>query len=260
MTNLLSFDATQLLGFVLIMIRVAGIIATAPIFGSENIPLQLRILFVVFIALILHPFINNIQVFPDQVHHYLLLVGSELLIGVVLGMIGRMMLAAVEFAGELAGFQMGLAIANVFDPQSQQQISLIGQFESTLALLIFLVMDAHHIVIQAIVQSYNLLPPGGAGISISLVEEIIRLSAAIFVIGFQLGAPLIVSLFLANLTMGLLARSVPQIQVFVVGFPLTLLTGFIFLMLAMPFFLQAVRMMFEMFDDQIFNVLRLLSG
>jgi flagellar biosynthetic protein FliR len=174
-------------------------------------------------------------------------------------MVGQILFAAVEFAGTVVGFQMGLSMANVFDPQSQAQISLIGQFERIFATLIFVAMDGHLVVVQAIVRSYDLLPPGGANFSDSLTQEMIRLSAGVFTLGFQLGAPLITALFLANLTMALLARSVPQIQIFIVGFPLTLLLGFMVLMFGVPFFAQALHRMFEMYDDQLLNMLRILA-
>ena len=174
-------------------------------------------------------------------------------------MVGQILFAAVEFAGTVVGFQMGLSMANVFDPQSQAQISLIGQFERIFATLIFVAMDGHLVVVQAIVRSYDLLPPGGASFSDSLTQEMIRLSAGVFTLGFQLGAPLITALFLANLTMALLARSVPQIQIFIVGFPLTLLLGFMVLMFGVPFFAQALHRMFEMYDDQLLNMLRILA-
>ncbi len=260
MANLLSYDAGQLLAFILVLVRVSGIISTAPIFGSSVSPPQVKIVLSLMLALILFPFIPTIQVFPDRPDHYIVLIASELLIGLVLGMIGQFLFAAVEFAGTVIGFQMGLGMANVFDPQSQEQVSLVGRFESTTATLIFLAMDGHLIVIQALVRSYSILPPGGARINQPLVDKLTELSASVFVIGLQIGAPLIVALFLANAIVGLLARSVPQIQVFVVGFPLTLLLGFLFLLFGMPFYGQAVHKMFEMFDTQIFSVLKLLGG
>ncbi len=260
MANLLNYDAGQLLAFILVLVRVSGIISTAPIFGSSVSPPQVKIVLSLMLALILFPFIPTIQVFPDRPDHYIVLIASELLIGLVLGMIGQFLFAAVEFAGTVIGFQMGLGMANVFDPQSQEQVSLVGRFESTVATLIFLAMDGHLIVIQALVRSYSILPPGGARISQPLVDKLTELSASVFVIGLQIGAPLIVALFLANAIVGLLARSVPQIQVFVVGFPLTLLLGFLFLLFGMPFYGQAVHKMFEMFDTQLFSVLQLLGG
>ena len=260
MANLLNYDASHLLGFILVLIRIGGIISTAPVFGSSNTPPQMKVIMSIMLALILYPFIPSITVFPNRPDHYIVLIASELLIGMVLGIIARFLFGAVEFAGTVIGFQMGLGMANVFDPQSQEQISLVGRFESTTATLIFLAMDGHLIVLQALVRSYSVLPPGGSSISRPLIEKLTELSASIFVIGLQIGAPLIVALFLANAVVGLLARSVPQIQVFVVGFPLTLMLGFLFMLFGMPFFAQAVHQMFEMLDTQYFEALKLLGG
>ena len=260
MANLLNYDASQLLAFILVLVRVSGIILTAPVFGSSSTPPQIKVVLSLMLAMILYPFIPHITVFPDRPDHYILLISSELLIGAVLGIIGRFLFGAVEFAGTVIGFQMGLAMANVLDPQSQEQISLVGRFESVTATLIFLAIDGHLIFIQAMVRSYTILPPGGANINQPLIDKLTELSASVFVIGLQIGAPLIVALFLANAIIGLLARSVPQIQVFIVGFPLTIMLGLLFLLFGMPFFAQAVRQMFEMLDTQIFNALKLLGG
>jgi flagellar biosynthetic protein FliR len=126
-------------------------------------------------------------------------------------------------------------------------------------MLVFLMMDLHLIIVQAMVRSYSLLPPGGANMNNDLAREILNLSAGVFSIGFQIGAPLIIALFLSNMIIGLLARSVPQIQIFVVGFPLTLLLGFVFLMFGIPFLVKAFRRMFGMLDNQILDILRLLG-
>ena len=260
MANLLNYDASHLLAFILVLIRVGGIISTAPVFGSSNTPPQMKVVMSLMLALILYPFIPSITVFPNRPDHYIVLIASELLIGMVLGIIARFLFGAVEFAGTVIGFQMGLGMANVFDPQSQEQISLVGRFENATATLIFLAMDGHLIVLQALVRSYSVLPPGGSSISRPLIEKLTELSASIFVIGLQIGAPLIVALFLANAVVGLLARSVPQIQVFVVGFPLTLMLGFLFMLFGMPFFAQAVHQMFEKLDTQYFEALKLLGG
>ena len=260
MANLLNFDAGQMLAFILALVRVIGIIATAPVFGSSVTPPQIKIVLSLALALILYPFIPSLKSFPTLPNDYIFLISSELFIGLILGLIGRFLFAAVEFAGTVIGFQMGLSMANVLDPQSQEQISLVGRFETVAATLIFLAMDGHLILIQALVKSYSLIPIGMARISKPLVDKLTELSSSVFVIGLQIGAPLIVALFLANAIIGLLSRSVPQIQVFVVGFPLTLLLGFLFLFLGMPFYSQAVHQMFEMLDIQLLDSLKLLKG
>ena len=258
MANLLNYDASQLLAFLLVLIRIGGIVITAPIFGSSNIPAQIKIVIILIFSLVLHPFLPDPEVLPNQTHHFLLLVASELLIGLVLGMIGKLLFAAVEFAGAMTGFQMGLSIANVFDPATMQQVSLVSRLESLVASLVFLSLDGPALVVQAMVRSYQLLPVGQANMSDGLAGELIRLSSGIFSIGFQLGAPLIVALLITNLILGLLSRSVPQIQIFVVGFPLTLMLGFLFLFFGMPFLIQAIRSMFGLFDDQMLDALQLM--
>jgi len=244
MANLLSYDASQLLVFLLVLIRVGGVLTTAPIFGSSNIPSQIKIVVILVFSLILNPFLPSPTVLPEQIHHFLMLVFSELLIGVTLGLIGKILFAAVEFAGAMTGFQMRLSIANVFDPASMQQISLLSKLETLIASLVFLSLDGPALVVQTMVRSYQLM---------------IQLSSGIFSIGFQLGAPLIIALLITNLILGLLSRSVPQIQIFVVGFPLTLMMGFIFLLLGMPFMIQAIRIMFGLYDDQMLDAIQMLS-
>ncbi len=260
MANLLSYDASGLLGFILVLVRVSGIVGTAPIFGDANIPTQVKVVLALIFALILHPFLPPFQIPLQDVASYLLLVAGELLIGLVLGMVGQILFAAVRVAGDISGFQMGLSMANVVDPQSQQQVSIISEMEYVIAALLFLAMDAHHIIIQAMVRSYDFLTPGNVALGNDLTQQIITLSAGVFVLGFQLGAPLIVSLFIANIIMGFMARAVPQMNIFVVGFPFSILLGLLMLAIGMPFFVQAVRMMFEMFDNQVMQVLELLRG
>lgn len=259
MANLLNYDPSQLLGFILVLTRVSGIISTAPIYGDSNIPTQIKVAITLVLALVLYPVVPTFSIPLDNVSFYLSLVAGELLIGLVLGMVGRLLFAAVQLAGEMAGVQMGLGMANVIDPQSEQQISIIAQVEYVFAAMVFLALDAHHIVIQAMVHSYTILTPGAVELGTDLAREIVSLSAGMFVVGFQLGAPLIVALFIANLIMGFMARAVPQMNIFVVGFPLSIMLGLILLMVGMPFFIQAVRVLFEMFDDQVMQVLTLLK-
>ncbi|MBF0277580.1 MAG: flagellar biosynthetic protein FliR [SAR324 cluster bacterium] len=259
MANLLNYDASQLLAFILVVIRISGIVATAPIFGDANIPSQIKIVIILGFSLIIYPFVPPFSIPLDNVSYYLLLVAGELLIGLVLGMVGQLLFAAVQLAGEMAGLQMGLGMANVMDPQSQQQVSIVAQIEYAFAALIFLAMDAHHVVINAMVHSYTILTPGSVELGAKLTQEIITLSAGVFVLGFQLGAPLIIALFVANIIMGFMARAVPQMNIFVVGFPFSILLGFVMLSAGIPFFIHALRILFELFDNQIVTVLNLLK-
>lgn len=259
MTSLLNYDASQLMAFIVVLIRTSGIVGTAPIFGHASVPIQLKVVLAFALALILHPFVPSISVFPSQIHHYLILVATELIIGMVLGFVGQFLFAAVELAGSMIGMQMGLSMANVLDPATQRQVPLLGQYEVIFATIIFIAMDAHHAVIQALVKSYEWIPPGGAHLQEPLYDKILDLSANIFSIGFQLGSPIIIALFFANFILGLVNRAVPQFQVFVVGFPLMLLMGLTLLMVGTPFLFEAIYFLFSQFEGQLHELLKLLG-
>lgn len=258
MANLLSLDASQWMFFILILIRSLGIISTAPIYGSLNIPIQVKIGLSLIIALLIQPFIPPYLVQLDKLNVYLVLVAQELSIGLVLGMVGRFFFAIIHFAGELAGFLMGFSVASVFDPQTQQQISIISQFQNIIATLVFLLFDAHHQVIEAIIYSYEVIGPGKVILAQPLFAEIIKLTADVFTIGLQIGAPLVVSMMVANISLGLLSRAVPQINIYVVSFILPILMGLIFIFYSMPFFVHSVRVLFEHFDKELFQIINLL--
>lgn len=259
MANLFNFDLGQFLGFFLVLTRVGGIFATAPVIGSTYVPAQIKVVASLSFALIIYPFVDLPNFRPGQVNDYLVLVATELLIGLVLGLAGRFLFGAIYFAGELVGMQMGLSMAMMVDPSSGQQVSVISQLKNAIAVLVFLAMDAHHVVVHAMVRSYDFLGPGAASISRELVIQVVMFSAGIFVLGFQIAAPLFVALFMANVIMGLMARAVPQMNVFVVGFPFSIYLGLFILMVTMPFMVVAMRTLFEMYDDHVFKLLQLMS-
>jgi flagellar biosynthetic protein FliR len=140
---------------------------------------------------------------------------------------------------------MGLGIANVFDPSANAQTSLIGQIQVIFALFLFVILDGHHILIRAVAESYALVGPGAVMLRPEGLQFYSGLVGNIFLIGIQIGAPLIVALLAANFSMGLTARSVPQINIFVVGFPFTIWLGLMFLALSFPFFVEALMQLHE---------------
>jgi len=167
--------------------------------------------------------------------------------------------AAVDFAGTIIGFQMGFSIANVVDPQTDTQVSIIASFEIVLATLIFLAIDGHHIFLEAISTSYEQIPINGVNLGANKIDFILRITADLFILGLKLSAPYIVALLLANVIMGFMARSIPQMNVFVVGFPFTIGLGLLLLALGMPYLGQAIISMFGRIDDQVIELIQLLS-
>lgn len=254
MPNLLAFDPTQYLGFAVIFARISGMMISAPLFGEGTIPVQVRvglafILSLVFVPVIATPNLPRNPAGPEIV----LIMLAEVAVGVLIGATARLLMAGITMAGEIAGFQMGLAVANVFDPTSNTQVSLIGQFKSNLALLLLVAMDGHHIFIRALVTSYRAVPAGGLGLSDGMFYHFTAMAGNLFLVGLQIGAPLIVSLLAANFAIGLIGRSVPQINIIVVGFPFTIAMGLIIMALGIPYFIEAVTALLGQLEKLMLN-------
>lgn len=257
MPNLLQFDPNQFLGFVVILARVSGVIVAAPVFGEPTVPPQVKAGLALLISLVFFPLVAAPRIGPDpSVFRLAHLVIVEVAVGLLIGFSARLLLAGIELAGEVAGFQMGLGLANVIDPSSGAQVSLIGQMMSLFAMLILVMIDGHHLFIQAVASSYSLVGPGQATLSETGLNAFMMLAAQMFVVGLKVGAPLVVALLAANFAMGLMARSVPQMNVFVVGFPFTIGLGLVFLVIGFPFFVQSVAAVLQDLETILMAELR----
>jgi flagellar biosynthesis protein FliR len=260
MTNILNFSPGTYFFFFVILIRISGIFITAPILSSPNVPRTVRLYMMVLFSLI---FFNVLPPVNFQTNlpaiTYFLIGMKELIIGLLLGSVPRVIFAAIDFAGTIIGFQMGFSIANVVDPQTDTQVSIIASFEIVLATLIFLAIDGHHIFIEAISISYEQIPINGVNFGGNKIGFLLRITADLFILGLKLSAPYVVALLLANIIMGFMARSVPQMNVFVVGFPFTIGMGLLLLVMGMPFLGQAITNMFGRIDDQVIQLIQLLS-
>jgi flagellar biosynthetic protein FliR len=249
MPNLLAFDPAQYLGFVVILARISGLFLSAPLLSDDRVPVQVKAGFAFILSLVFFPVLGapRLPANPNSAIVVLLML-QEVSVGVLIGFAAQLLFTGISFAGEVIGFQMGLGIANVFDPASDTQVPLIGQIQLIFALLLFVVLDGHHLLIQTLVVSYRIVGPGELQLTENLMTHYMGLAAQIFVVGLQIGAPLIVAMMAANLSIGLIARSVPQVNVFVVGFPFTIALGILLLTLGFPFFIEAVRVLLDQLE------------
>jgi len=260
MTSILSFSPELYFAFFLIFLRVSGIFVTAPVLSSENVPRALRVYMSILCAFIVLSIIP-VPKFPlnATVADYFLLGIKELMVGLLLGVIPRIMFAAVNFAGTIIGFQMGLSIANVVDPQTDLQVSIIASFESILATLLFVVLDGHHVFFEALLVSYQKIPIQGFLFSAGKIEFLLRIMGDLVIIGVKLGSPIIISMLLANVIMGFMARSIPQMNVFIVGFPFTIGLGLILIIIGIPHMVDALTKIYGTFGRQTLQMLDLMA-
>lgn len=246
--------------FLIVLSRVAGFVGAIPVFSSAQTPVQIKTGLAVLIALLLFPLMSPAvgAVSLDPVTFGMLIV-SELLLGMLLGLVARLIFTAVEFGATVIGFQMGFAAANVFDPQNQRQVALISQFQNVFSILIFLAINGHHLFIQTAVLSYDLLPPGQLNLSGEAVPYLMELSSHMFALGVQFSAPVLTVLLLSGLILGILARVFPQLNVFLISFPINIGTAFIVIALTLPLISMLLRREFDLLPERFFTLLNYLS-
>ncbi|KMM56004.1 flagellar biosynthesis protein FliR [Bacillus glycinifermentans] len=247
--------------FLLVFVRITAFYVTVPLFSYRTVPAIHKLGFAFFLALVSF---STIEKPPhlDIDGFYMLLVMKEALVGLLLGLIAYMMLSAVQIAGSFIDFQMGFAVANIIDPQTGAQSPLVGQFLYTMALLLMLSLNAHHLLLDGIYYSYQYIPVDHLGLSFGnaqFAEFIAKSFNTMFITAFQLSAPVVASLFLVDLALGIVARTVPQLNVFVVGLPLKIAVTFIMLIICMAVMFSMMQNVFEFAVRTMRDLLTLLG-
>ncbi len=252
-----TFPLIKLQMFFLIFLRVTAIMMSIPVFDSKTIPVVFKAGLAFSISIMLFPLIkiDEIPDFSNIITFGIGIVG-EIMFGLIIGMFVRMIFAGIQLAGQLAGYQMGLAIANVLDPATSEQFPIISQIYNLIAMLIFITINAHHWFLRAIKESFTLVPPLGFHFSSSLADQLVSLSGNIFVIAVKVGAPIIVVLLLTSVAFGLIARTVPQMNVFIVAMPLKIAVGLLFLILSIPYLVIFLRQIFHDFGSSIIFIMK----
>lgn len=256
--QLIPVDQFQV--FLIVTARVAGFISAIPVYFSAQAPARIKTGLVFASSLTLYPvmspYVGEVSFVPAT---FLLLVVAELLLGVLLGLVARLIFTAVEFGATVIGFQMGFAAANVFDPQNQRQVALLSQFQNVFTILIFLAIDGHHLFFYSAVQSYELLPPGQFNLSGEAVPYLMELASHMFAIGVQFSAPLLTVLLFSGLILGILARVFPQLNVFLLSFPINIGTAFVVIALTLSLISILLRREFDSLGERFFTLLSHLS-
>ncbi len=216
----MAFSVAQAEFFILGLTRVLAMIIQVPVLGGQNIPAQVKIAFGVILTLILFPAqLSTIHPAQLDLLGLALSIFKELLIGLLAGFAAVLTFNAVQIAGEVLGMGSGFASSRVFNPAIADSGSSFNQLFVMVALLVFLLMDGHHAFIVAIQRTFEIIPIGGA-IPLDKVDLVARMTSQLVVAGVQLGLPLLAALTLTDLSLGLLARVAPQVQIYFLGLPL----------------------------------------
>jgi len=219
----------------MIMLRSSGLFLLAPILGHKSIPLLVRVGMIVLFAIILVTAMGNVAL--PEINSLFQLVGiafKELLVGLIIGFVFMLILLAAQAAGSVVGYQIGLYLANVLDPNTHSQVSVIGQFWFLVAMLIFLTINGHHMIISAYSDSFELIPPGYVAMNGAVGEMMIKYTAYLFVIALKIASPVMITLFLTDVALGVVAKMMPTMNVFFVGFPIKIGVGLMVLAMSLP--------------------------
>ena len=237
---MLSITSAQwsawLAAFIFPLARILAVVASTPLLGDKEVPLQIKVGLGVLLTVLVAPTLqvpSNID--PASLQGLLILL-EQILVGVVMGFAMRVVFSAVEMAGEVAGLQMGLGFASFYDPQNASFQPVLAQFLGVIVSLAFLAMDGHLLVLSALSDSFQSFPITTAMPSAVGLHTLVSWAGSLFADALQISLPLLAALMMTNLALGILTRSAPQLNLFAVGFPITLGMGFLVLALSMPYF------------------------
>jgi flagellar biosynthesis protein FliR len=245
--------------YVLIFFRVLAILWLLPIFSMRSLSVVFKVSLSLLISFLITEAVSYPVEFAGDGYAMLLAILREVLIGLSISFAVRLLFAAIQATGEIIGFQTGFTFARVIDPLSSGQSSVLEEFLYMLGIMIFFTVDAHHIVVRGIYASFRELPLGTATFRGGLFNYFIAASGKIFGLGLKFGAPLVVALFLIELSLGLLSRMIPTMNIFVEGLPAKVFVSLTVLSLALSFMAPALGSLFKGIESEFLRVLRLLG-
>ena len=225
-----------LVALVFPLVRILAMISTSPVLGNQQVPKRVKIGLATLLAIIIAPTLPVMPSVSIGSPQGLLIIIQQIIIGVAMGFTMRLIFTAIEMAGELAGLQMGLGFASFYDPMNSSYSPIVARWLGMVAALAFLSTDGHLYMLSALAESFTTLPIGNA-MSNEGYFSVVSWGSSIFAFGLQIALPIVAALLITNIALGILTRAAPQLNLFAVGFPITLTIGFVVLALSMPYFI-----------------------
>ncbi|SEK68829.1 flagellar biosynthetic protein FliR [Nitrosovibrio tenuis] len=237
-----SVDINEwLITFLWPLARILALLAATPVLGNAAVPARVKIGLGMLITLVIAPTIGPLPKIDPASLEGLLVLSQQILIGVAMGFAMRIVFSAVEMAGEIAGLQMGLGFATFFSAHSDGSTLVVGKFLGLLATLAFLSVNGHLLVLSVLAESFNAFPVSAEPFSVSGWKTLADWGSKIFLVGLKLALPIVASLLIVNLALGILTRAAPQLNIFAVGFPITLIAGMVALIMSLPYFIPVIE-------------------
>ncbi|XPV77293.1 MAG: flagellar biosynthetic protein FliR [Desulfovibrio sp.] len=254
--DIFNFDKAELLSFYLTLFRISIVLFMLPFFGSKTIPTPVKGALVLIITLSVWPALSfPAELFPNNIWDIGVLILGEAFLGLTLSIAINVLFAAIQTGGHLMGFQMGFAMVNVVDPVTGVNEGVTAHFLYMTTMLTFLALNGHLYLISGVAQSFEMVPPGQLFISPALVHNVFDLTAEMFVLAIRIASPLMVAILLVDLSLALISRAAPQMNVLLLGFPIKILVGFVFLVLIFEVMTLHVGEWIASLNDLFYNLL-----
>lgn len=240
--------------FLLVLVRTSGIFLISPFFSSQNVPNTLKAGFSFILSILITIILDvNLNIYDTT---FVVLLVKELMVGLIIGFISYAFFSTFYVMGQIIDMKIGFGMVNVIDPQHRIQVPLMGNFYYIIAFLILLAINGHHTIINALIDSYDYVGIGKFVFKQDTAFFLIDILSKSFITGFKLSAPIIAIIFLTDLLLGILARTIPQMNVFVVGMPLKILIGLLLIGVSLPIFYTIATGVFNDTVNEIYNFLK----
>jgi len=259
----INLSSSQIIFFLLVFFRVGAIMFSAPFFGAKNLPIQIRILLSFTIAVVITSAIipyKNIQIHSlnstQDIVWLFMAVIRETTLGLAIGFIAQLTFIGIQMTGQIIGNDMGYGMMNLLDPSTHDVITVTSELYTIIATLIFIVTYSHHFVLMAIAKSFETIPLAGWGLSGSFIDHLNTVFSSIFATGLKLAIPILGALFLTKISMAIVTRTMPQMNFFVVGFPIQITVGLLAIAITLPFMARVIHGFFLSMRDNIWFLFR----
>ena len=237
---MISVTSAQLSAWLALFIypftRILALIASAPVLGNKQVPVQVKIGLALLLTVVIAPTLDRLPDIEVASAMGIVVLLEQIFAGLAMGFTMLLIFSSVEMCGEIAGMQMGLGFASFYDPMNSSYSPVISQFLNTIATLAFLGMNGHLYVLEALADSFRTFPIGSIISHAEALHTIVAWGGSIFAFALQLSMPVIGAMLITNLALAILTRSAPQLNIFQIGFPITLSVGFVALLLSIPYF------------------------
>lgn len=261
--NLFQLTHQQTFLFTLVFFRVGAFFTTAPVFGGGTVPIKVRVLASLVLSFVLFPTlpVDQIPYPPPNLGVYLVGIAEEIAIGLLIGFTAATLFAAFQVAGSFIDREMGMAMANVLDPVSNQQVSILGQLHFLFALVVWVAMEGHLAFIKVFAESFHRVHPMSFVYDPAFFEKLPKdVGAYVFSFSVKVGAPAMVAIFLTTVGLGFLAKTVPEMNIFILGFAFRIGVGFIVVFFSIPMVAYLVRVHQENMMEIVENTIRVIGG